>query len=57
MNLQMAEHGLRYFRRSFTMREMTNAIEHDAGIATCEAAQPSDDYGPSQQKPRGKRSG
>jgi hypothetical protein len=53
----MAEHGLRYFHRSFTMREMTNAIEHDAGIATCEAAQPSDDYGPSQQKPRGKRSG
>jgi hypothetical protein len=30
MNLQMADHSLRYFHWSFTMREMTNTIEHDA---------------------------
>jgi hypothetical protein len=50
MNPQMAEHGSRYFHRSFTMREMTNTIEHDAVIATCEeAVQPCDDCGSSQE--------
>ncbi len=38
MLLQMAEHGFGHFLRSFAMREMTNAIEEQAGVAAGEEA-------------------
>ena len=34
----MAEHGFGHFLRSFAMREMTNAIEDQAGVAAREEA-------------------
>jgi hypothetical protein len=38
VSLQMAEHGFGNFQRSFAMREMTNAIEEQAGVAAGEEA-------------------